>query len=141
MDAPLAESRPLLNGRIWTMICGSFAVAAVVLFVYMGATLAYESQKQVRLIPWLTYDNRVDFAYFFAGAQMARHGDAAELYPEPGEWTFYPGDPVFAQTSSEYTDARLLARGNYYNPPALAYLQSPLTLMTFRAAYLTFCVM
>jgi hypothetical protein len=65
---------------------------------------------------------------------MALHGEAADLYPHPGELTFYPGDPVFQQTPDEYAKARLLARGNYYNPPALAYLQAPIAALPFRDA-------
>ena len=40
-------------------------------WVLLGIMFAY-------LLPYLTYDERVDFAYFYAGASLAYHGDAAE---------------------------------------------------------------
>jgi hypothetical protein len=109
------------------------------LFLYNGVRYSDETQREVRLIPWLRYDNRVDFNYFFAGAELAWHGDAADLYPYPGEATFYQFDPIFGVVEDEYANARLLARGNYYNPPALAYLESPLTTLPFRFAFWLFC--
>jgi hypothetical protein len=51
------------------------------------ARYANEAQREIRLIPWLAYDNRVDFGYFFAGAEMAAHGEAAELFPVLGAGT------------------------------------------------------
>jgi hypothetical protein len=89
---------------------------------------AYETQKELRLIPWLAYDARVDFAYFFAGAEMAANGDAYDLYPRPAEFT----------VEDDYALAQLLARGNYYNPPALAFIEAPFTALSFRGAYWTF---
>ena len=89
-------------------------------------------------MPYLAYDERVDFAYFYAGASMAYHGDAAELYPVPGELTYYPYDPIFDVTTEPYALDRLIARGNYYNPPALAFLHAPLAMLSFRDAFWTF---
>jgi len=110
-------------------------VAAVVaLFLVNGARYAYETQRELRLIPWLAYDDRVDFNYFYAGAQLALHGEAADLYPQSGEPSFPQGDPIFGLTRDDYARARLLARGNYYNPPALAFLQAPLAGLPFRSA-------
>jgi hypothetical protein len=123
----------------------AFALIAValtwLLIVFFGAHYADETQRELRLIPWLPYDQRVDFAYFFAGADMAWHGDAADLYPLKGELTFYPFDPIFQELTDEYDNARTLARGNYYNPPALAFLQSPLTVFSFKYAFWLFSVL
>jgi hypothetical protein len=71
---------------------------------------------------------------------MAMHGDADRLYPEKEELglTIYPRDPKFAEERPEYENALLLARGNYYNPPAFAFLQAPLTLLSFRDAFWIF---
>ena len=128
----------LLSGRSWSLVCGLFIFGAVLLFAYDGLRYVHETEQQVRLIPWLTYDNRVDFGYFYAGADMAWHGEAADLYPVKGELTFYPGDPIFQRNRTEYGKARILARGNYYNPPALAFLQAPLTRLPFRYAFWLF---
>jgi hypothetical protein len=133
---------PTLRGRRlpfaltpWTAVCVIFGLVAVLLFAYHGLHYADETQSELRLIPWLRYDIREDFNYFYAGADMVWHGDAADLYPDPGERIFYPRDPIFSEPRPEYENARLLARGGYYYPPALAYLQSPLTTLSFRNAY------
>ena len=115
-----------------------FVIVAVGLFAYFGVRFIDETQREVRLLPWLSYDNRVDFNYFFSGALMAWHGDARDLYPVRGELTFYPSDPIFQRVPDQYDKARILARGNYYNPPALAFLQSPLTQLPFKYAFWAF---
>ena len=127
LQSTLRRGLPWLLGLI---VAGFFAFNAV---RYID-----EGQRELRLLPWLAYDNRVDFAYFYAGAEMAAHGDAADLYPVQGELTFYPGDAIFRRLTDDYEKARVLARGNYYNPPALAYLQAPLTLLGFRVAFWLF---
>jgi alpha-1,2-mannosyltransferase len=115
-----------------------FVIGAIGLFAYFGVRYFDETQHELRLLPWLSYDNRVDFNYFFSGANMAWHGEASDLYPVRGELTFYPGDPIFERSLTEYEKARIIARGNYYNPPALAYLQSPLTRLPYRYAFWLF---
>ncbi|MPZ48714.1 MAG: DUF2029 domain-containing protein [Dehalococcoidia bacterium] len=122
----------------WPMICGLFVVATTLIFLYSGARFGDETQRELRLIPWLPYDARVDFGYFYAGADMTWQGEAFDLYPQPGELTYYPGDPIFQEFDSEYLKARLMARGSFYNPPALAYMLSPLTTLSFRDAYWLF---
>jgi alpha-1,2-mannosyltransferase len=133
---------PTLQGRRlrfaltpWTAVCVIFGLFAVLLFAYHGLRYADETQSELRLIPWLRYDVREDFNYFYAGADMVWHGDAADLYPEPGARIYYPREPIFAEPRPEYENARLLARGGYYYPPALAFLQAPLTALSFRDAY------
>jgi hypothetical protein len=116
------------------------ALAGVALLAY-GIAVSYQTQQDLRLIPYLAYDARVDFAYFYGGARMVLDGRAADLYPKKGELTFYPGDPVFPQVTDDSELARLIARGNYYNPPALAFLQSPLALLEFREAFWAFTVL
>lgn len=125
------------NAR-WLVVSWLFATVAIAIFLYNGIRFADETQRDLRALPYIEYSQRVDFGYFFAGASMAWHGEAEDLYPEPGELTFYPVDPPFFDVSDEYTKARLLARGNYYNPPLLAYIQSPLTLLSFRDALWAF---
>jgi hypothetical protein len=132
------QRREALLTSPWTAFSWLAAVAALLYCGYFAGTFAKSTQEELRFIPYLPYDERVDFAYFYAGASMAWHGDAADLYPHPGEITWYPTDPVFDLTTDEYANARLLARGNYYNPPALAYVHSPLTTLGFRTAYWTF---
>jgi hypothetical protein len=115
-------------------------LAVGALFIYYGAVYSIETQDELRLIHGLRYDLREDFGYFFAGADMAMHGDADRLYPEKEELglTIYPRDPLFEIERPEYENALLLARGNYYNPPALAFIQAPLTLLSFRDAFWIF---
>ena len=122
----------------WIAVCTFFIIVATVLFAYSGLRFAKETQHELRLIPWLPYDMRVDFGYFYAGAYMAWRGEAFDLYPNPGEITVYPGDPIFQEFDSDYVRARLMGRGNFYNPPALAYILSPLTTLSFRDAYWLF---
>ncbi len=129
---PRRLARPLSP---WFLLCGSMVLLASLIFVYSGIEFSRETERQLRLIPWLPYDARVDWGYFYAGADMAGHGEAFDLYPKPGELTFYPGDPIFQEYESEYMKARLLARGNFYNPPALAYMLSPLTKLGFKDSY------
>ena len=122
----------------WLIVSILFAVSAGLLFVYNGLRYANETQSELRLIPYLRYDLREDFNYFYSGADMAWHGEASDLYPYKFEWTFYPRDPVFFEGHDDYANSRLIARGNYYNPPALAFLQSPLTTLPFREAFWLF---
>ncbi len=129
---------PFDTTSVWRVTCAVFAAVSLSLFLFLGARYLDETQRELRLLPWLPYDMRVDFGYFFAGADMAWHGDAAELYPAPGDAVVYPPDPIFESTPDDYDRARLLARGNYYNPPALAYLQSPLTAFDYRTAFWLF---
>jgi hypothetical protein len=133
-----AQAVPNLGTQFTRAASWLFLIAACAIFLYFGVRYLDITQRELRLLPWLDYDTRVDFAYFYAGADMAWHGDAADLYPVKGELTFYPEDPIFDRTGDEYAKARILARGNYYNPPALAYLQSPLTELPYRHAFWLF---
>src|SRR5262245_21634338 len=132
-----APARPATKSGTSTMALAiwSFALWAFLILLVSGVSDTYRTQKELRLLPYLPYDQRVDFGYFYAAADMVRHGDSAELYPKQGEFTFFPGDPLFHVIDDEYIDARILARGNYYNPPALAYLEAPLTALSFREAF------
>lgn len=130
--------RPAFWQTPWPLFCGLFAAFTVVYLLVAGVRLTNETQETMRVMPYLNYDERVDFAYFYAGASMAWNGDAPDLYPNPGELTFYPYDPVFDRIEDPYSLDRLLARGNYYNPPALAYMHSPLASMSFKDAFWTF---
>jgi hypothetical protein len=127
--------------RPWTLVCGLFAAFSLGLFVYFGLHYADETQRELRLLPDLRYDNRVDFGYFYAGAYMTYHGQAADLYPHKGEWTYYPDDLIFFEPHSEAELARLLARGNYYNPPGLALLEAPLVSLGFKHAFWLFSLL
>ncbi|MGE0058786.1 MAG: glycosyltransferase family 87 protein [Dehalococcoidia bacterium] len=139
MTEAVAESRPQAAGPSpWTLVSWLFIVVTVGYILIAGVRLTNDTQETMRLLPYLDYDERVDFAYFYAGASLAYHGDAAELYPVPGEITYYPYDPIFDVTQDPYALDRLIARGNYYNPPALAYLHSPLAAMNFKNAFWTF---
>jgi hypothetical protein len=136
--AQAGEARSATRPSIWLFVCVLFAVVATALFAYSGLRFANETQRELRLIPWLPYDLRVDWGYFYAGADMVRHGEAFDLYPNEGELTYYPGDPIFQEYESEYLKARLLARGNFYNPPILGYLLAPLTNLSFRDSFWLF---
>jgi hypothetical protein len=131
----LERGRTVDKTRALTVAAWSFAVWVAVFLVFAGIRNANETQKELRLIPWLPYDERVDFAYFYAAATMVRNGDAGELYPPKHEYIFYPGDPAFDASSDQDIKARLLTRGNYYNPPVLAVLEAPLTSLGFKTAY------
>jgi hypothetical protein len=141
MADAIAQEMPRKAARSltpWTVICGLFIATATLIFLYSGVRFADETQRELRLIPWLPYDARLDFGYFFAGAEMAWRGEAFDLYPQKGDETYWPGHPIFQEFDAEYLKARFLARGNYYNPPALAYLQGPLTTLPFRDAFWLF---
>src|ERR1700730_14671956 len=88
----------------------SFALWVALFLIASGVHNFNETQKELRLLPYLPYDERVDFGYFYAAADMVRNGDAAQLYPKHLEYTFYPHDPLFAQIDDPYVDARILAR-------------------------------
>ncbi len=124
--------------RTLTIAVWSLAIWAAVFLVVSGVRNVNLTQKEMRLIPTLPYDERVDFAYFYAAADMVRHGDADELYPQKFEYIYYPADPAFDITPDPYLKARLLARGNYYNPPLLAILEAPLTSLPFKEAFWIF---
>src|SRR5437762_8454380 len=132
--APVAPSRSATLG----LALLSFALWVALFLTVSGVRNFNATQKELRLLPYLPYDDRVDFAYFYAAADMVRNGDAAQLYPKHLEYTFYPKDPLFRQIDDTYIDARIMARGNYYNPPALAFLEAPLSALPFRPAFWTF---
>jgi hypothetical protein len=115
-----------------------FAAGSFLIFAYFGFRHFDETQRELRLIPWLEYSERVDFNYFYGAATMVWRGEAHDIYPNPGELTFYQSDPAFLVVEDEYTKARMITRGNYYNPPALAFMLSPLAALPFREAYWTF---
>jgi glycosyl transferase family 87 len=127
--------RPIDRTRTLTIAVWSFAVWVAIFLVVSGVKNVSETRKELRLIPTLPYDERVDFAYFYAAADMVWNGDGDELYPKKFEYIYYPGDPAFHLTTDDYLKARLLARGNYYNPPLLAILESPLASMPFKNAF------
>ena len=140
LDRPVKAERSwwTLSPRAWLAVSLAFAIGAAGLFVYNAIRYTDETQTTMRNLPYLRYDLREDFGYFFAGATMVWEGEGSDLYPERGEWTYYPRDPIFFEPRDEYANARLLARGNYYNPPALAFLQAPLTTLSYRTAFFTF---
>jgi hypothetical protein len=126
-----------LRGRL--RLLGLLSLVAVVaLFLYSGGRNINETQQQLRLIPWLAYDQRVDFNYFYGAATVVWSGEARDIYPNPGELTFYQFDPAFRVVQDEYIKARMITRGNYYNPPALAFMLSPLAAFPFREAFWIF---
>ncbi len=143
MSSAVAESEVARRvapsrSRLLVFAAGIVAVVALAVSLYSGARYADETQKELRRIPYLAYDDRVDFGYFYAAAELVRKGDAKRLYPAKGEPVVYPGDPPFKQVTDEYELAKLLAIGNYYNPPALAIIEAPLSATSFRTAYWAF---
>ncbi|HXH23561.1 MAG TPA: glycosyltransferase family 87 protein [Dehalococcoidia bacterium] len=136
--AETALRRAALSPRTAKLAALTFAAAVTVYLGIAAYRASDETQYELRLIPYLAYDDRVDFAYFYAAADMVWHGDLDEVYPEKHEYIFYPGDPAFDLIGDEYVKARLLTRGNYYNPPLVAILQAPLTLLGFKWAFWTF---
>lgn len=126
------------RSRTLTALLGLFVAGALLVFLYNGVRFFNETQQQLRLIPWLEYSERVDFNYFYGAATMVWRGEAHDVYPNPGELTFYQGDPAFRVVQDEYTLARMITRGNYYNPPALAFMLSPLASLDFREAFWVF---
>lgn len=133
--------RPAFWQEPWNLVYGLFLAVSIAYLLIVGVRLTNDTQETMRLIPYLEYDERVDFAYFYAGASLAWHGDADELYPYPGELTYYPLDPIFDRVHDLYASDRLLARGNYYNPPALAFLHSPLAALEFKDAFWVFAAL
>src|SRR4051794_22361808 len=101
-----APARPATRSGASTIALAlwSFALWVVLILLVSGVEDFNRTQKELRLLPYLPYDQRVDFAYFYAAADMVRHGDSAELYPKHGEFTFYPGDPLFRIIDDEYID-------------------------------------
>jgi hypothetical protein len=143
-DAAIAHDEAPSRLRLWTAICILFGLAAALLFLVNLVRYSNDTQHELRLIPDLAYDQRLDFNYFYGAAEMARHGDADNLYPDcrPGHYPkcsqiiYYPGNPIFRDpTIDEYSKATAIVRGSYFAPPAGAYLQAPLTYLSFKAAY------
>jgi hypothetical protein len=122
----------------WQHVCALFAVGATLLFTISLVQRLDETQHEQRLIPDLPYDARTDYNYFYASATMALYGEASALYPSSGDKTVAPGDPAFASARDDDERARLLTRGAYYNPPALALLQAPLAAFDFKTSYRLF---
>src|SRR3954469_7016813 len=116
----------------WQHVCALFVIGASLLFVISLVQRVDETVSEQRLIPYLPYDQRTDYNYFYASATMALNGEASELYPAPGDTTVVPGDPAFAAARNDDERARLLTKGAYYNPPALALLQAPLAGFDFK---------
>ncbi len=125
----------------WQHVCALFVAGATLLFAISLVQRVDETQHEQRLIPDLPYDQRTDYNYFYASATLALNGDASQLYPSSGEKTVQPGDPAFAAAQDDNERARLLTRGAYYNPPALALLQAPLATLDFKASYRLFTVL
>ena len=144
-----APSKASLAPRAWPAAAGVFALAALVLFAYNGLRYADETQSELRLIPDLRYDQRLDFNYFYGAAEMVLHGDAGLLYPDcsPSHYPdcseiFWPTDPLYSQPGvDDYTKAKAIVRGSYFGPPAIAFLQAPLALLSFRKAYWLFSLL
>lgn len=144
---------PAAGGRLlapWPLLCLLFAAGATLLFLYDALRHADETQSELRLIPYLRYDQRLDFNYFYGAAQMVLHGDAGLLYPDcsPGDYPacaeaiYWPGDAIYSRPGvDEYTLAKAIVRGSYFGPPAIAFLQAPLALLSFRAAFWLFSVL
>src|SRR5688572_9463667 len=122
----------------WQYVCALFVVGATLLFAISLVQRVDETQHELRLIPYLPYDQRTDYNYFYASATMALNGDASDLYPSSGEPRVQPGDPAFAAARNDDERARLLTKGSYYNPPALALLQAPLAAFSFKTSYREF---
>ncbi len=145
MSSASAEDQAVRETAIFgqkPVVLAAWAAAGAValLFSFFLVRYSNDTQKELRLIPWLEYSRRVDFGYFYAATQMVWHGQASDLYPKRGEPVFYEGDPVIDRTPNDYLKARLLARGNYYNPPGLALIEAPLAALSFRDAFWLFSV-
>src|SRR4051794_3501238 len=80
----------------WAQACLVVAVLAGLLFGVELIRHANQTQHELRLIPYLPYDQRTDYNYFYAAATMAINGEASSLYPSSGEKTVAAGDPAFA---------------------------------------------
>src|SRR5688572_32457367 len=128
----------LTSDRTWKLVCALFVLGATLLFAVSLVRRVDETQHELRLIPYLAYDQRTDYNYFYASATMALNGEASDLYPASGERTVQPGDPAFAAARDDDERARLLTKGSYYNPPALALLQAPLAVFDFKTSYRVF---
>src|SRR3990172_10165421 len=139
-----------LLARPWQLPCLLLGAAAALLFLYDGLRYADETQSELRLIPYLRYDERLDFNYFYGAADMVLHGDAGRLYPDcsPGDYPqcsepiHWPGDPLYSRPGvDDYTKAKAIVRGSYFGPPAIAFLPAPLALLSFRKAYWLFSLL
>ena len=119
----------------WPHVCALFVIGATLLFSVSLVQRVDETQHEQRLIPYLAYDQRTDYNYFYASATMALNGEGSDLYPASGERTVQPGDPAFASAQDDDERARLLTKGAYYNPPAMALLQAPLAAFDFKTSY------
>src|SRR5215213_5948589 len=128
----------LTSDRTWKLVCALFVAGATLLFAVGLVQRVDETQHEQRLIPYLAYEERTDYNYFYASATMALNGEASALYPASGEKTVQPGDPAFAAVRDDDERARLLTKGAYYNPPALALLQAPLAAIDFNTSYRIF---
>jgi hypothetical protein len=119
----------------WRIVCGLILLLSTLLFLYDGARRVREDQHELRLIPYLRYEARTDYIYFYAAGYMALHGQAADLYPGSEDAIVYPGDPAFETAPDDATRARMVTRGSYFNPPALPFLEAPLAALSFRTSY------
>src|SRR5215212_8626770 len=97
----------------WQHVCALFVVGATLLFAISLVQRVDETQHEQRLIPYLPYDQRTDYNYFYASATMALNGEASDLFPSSGEGTVQPGDPAFAAAPDDEARARLLTKGSY----------------------------
>src|SRR3989304_4624196 len=120
-----------LLARPWQLLCLLLGAVAILLFFYKGLHYADETQSELRLIPYLRYDERLDFNYFYGAADMVLHGDADLLYPDcsPGDYPqcsepiHWPGDPLYSRPGvDEYTKAQAIVRGRYFALPAPSLL-------------------
>ena len=73
----------------------TIVIGATLLFAISLVQRVDETQHEQRLIPYLPYDQRTDYNYFYASATMALDGDASKLYPASGAKTVQSGDPAF----------------------------------------------
>ena len=75
------------------------------------------------------------------GECRARGGTPHPADTTPGAAPGGRGDPALAAGRDDDERARLLTKGAYYNPPALALLQAPLASLDFKASYRLFTVL
>src|SRR4051794_2934396 len=94
----------------WQHVCALFVIGASLLFAISLVQRVDETISEQRSIPYLPYDQRTDYNYFYASATMALNGEASRLYPASGELTVGPGDPAFAAARDDEERARLLTK-------------------------------